>query len=61
MDDNGMIDGINKVGGNGRIPRKPTHTIFVDHKAHVEKEGIELATTNTRVEHSVIEQPWPWG
>jgi len=56
-----MIDGINKVGGNGRIPRKPTHTIFVDHKAHVEKEGIELATTNTRVEHSVIEQPWPWG
>jgi len=43
MDDDGMIGGIKKVVGNGRIPRKPKHTVFVYHKAHIARAGCELS------------------
>jgi len=38
MDDDGIIGGMKKVGGNGRTLRKPTHTVFV----HMARTGIEV-------------------
>jgi len=42
--DDGRIGGMRKVGGDGRTPRKPVRTVFVDHKAHMAQAGIEPRT-----------------
>jgi len=39
--DDGMIGGMKKVGGNGRTPRKPTHTALVHHKSHMARAAVE--------------------
>lgn len=41
MDDDEQIGGIKILRRNGKIPRKPTHTIFAHHKAYVVRVGIE--------------------
>jgi len=48
----GWIDGMKKVGGNESTPKKPTHTVFVHHKAHVAWAGIDPTTPSTIGEHS---------
>ena len=52
MDDDRINWWTEKVGGNGRTTRKPTHTVFVHHKAHMAWAGMELTTLSTRGERS---------
>jgi len=54
MDDDGMIGGMKKVGGNRRTPKKPTHTMFVHHKAHMARAGFEPTNLNARGERITI-------
>jgi len=45
------------VEGNGWTPRKPTHTVFVHHKAHMARADIKPRTPHTRRERSTTERP----
>jgi len=44
MDYDGMIGGMKKMGGNKRILSKPTHMMFVHHKEHMARAGLEVST-----------------
>jgi len=49
------------MDGDGRIGeesgKKPTHTTFVHHRAHMARARIESGTPRTRGEHSITERP----
>jgi len=48
-----MIESL--VGGNGRTPRKPTHMVFVHHKAHIARAGLNRQDLSV----PIVERPWP--
>jgi len=40
-------DGMKKLGGNGRISRKPLYTVFVQYKSHKAQSEIDRSERST--------------
>jgi len=57
MDDDARIGVMKKCRENGRTTRRPKHTMFVHHRAHMARVRIGLETTRTRSERFTAEPP----